>query len=78
MADINGTISDVAAAVTAAEAKYESLPVVDPVPEETGGEETGEETEVTGGETDGNETDGATSLTTFATIVVASVFTLAV
>ena len=76
MADLDARIADVAAAVTAGEAKVASLtPAPAPETDDDDDDNTPDGDADTDGDADGN--DGATSLTTFATVVVASVYALA-
>ena len=76
MADLDARIADVAAAVTAGEAKVASLtPAPAPETDDDDDDNTPDGDADTDGDADGE--DGATSLTTFATVVVASVYALA-
>lgn len=76
MADLDARIADVAAAVTAGEAKVASLtPAPAPETDDDDDDNTPDGDADTDGDADGD--DGATSLTTFATVVVASVYALA-
>ena len=81
MTQIDTIVSDVAAAVTAAEAKVANLT---PAPESDDDDDDDDDDNTPDGdgdadpEGDGDDgEDGATSLTTFATVVVASVYALA-
>ena len=78
MADLDARIADVAAAVTAGEAKVASLTPA-PAPETDDDDDDDDNTPDGDADTDGDADgdDGATSLTTFATVVVASVYALA-